>query len=173
MNAETLDRLLMDRALGGLPPDVEALLEAWLAQNPGQRERAGEFETAAATARAALRSELPTALPPLPQVRIAKLLEARRRIVWVRNVASLAAVLVLGVGLGALLTRGSWAPGGETNVSAGAPVIVAVTHPAPQSTGGFWSAARLARTAQKAQQNDNVRWIWESPARRPKLGGAS
>ena len=35
MNKMNLDALMVDRALGALSPDTEALLEAYLSQNPG------------------------------------------------------------------------------------------------------------------------------------------
>ena len=43
MNNEVLERLLIDRAAGELPPDVEELLEAHLEQDPMARNEAAEI----------------------------------------------------------------------------------------------------------------------------------
>jgi anti-sigma factor RsiW len=168
MDPETLDRLLMDRALGGLPPDMETLLAAYLEANSRAAARAREFEQAAAAARNVLRERTPLSLPPFPAVRIDQLERARRRVTWVRNVGGLAAAVLLGIGLGvALLGHRSEVPAGRM---APAPTVAALD--AELKPGEFWSAARLYEQARHNRRSDSVRFIWYSAVERPRLGGA-
>ncbi len=173
MDAETLERLLMDRALGGLAPDVDALLAAYLEHDAGAAQREREFATAVQTAQEALRETAPVALPPFPAARIRGLEHARRRLVLVRNVAGIAAVLVLGIGLGAGF-GGRYgaehinAASTGTTVLSGA-VAVAGTESELPGTGEFWSARRLYEQAHSEKHGDAVRVIWDSPVSSPRL----
>jgi len=171
MDGETLDRLLMDRALGGLSPDVEALLTAYLGQAPAAAARAGDYAAAADAARRVLRSDRPAALPPFPAIRLHQVAEARRRLRVVRRVASLAAALVLGVGLGAGLFR-SQAPRGGTVAPVGVGDHLAVDIERP-AAGEFWSATRLYERTRHMRQTSSARLIWDSAVSRPRLGGES
>lgn len=171
MDGEVLDRLLMDRALGGLSPDVEVLLAAYLEQTPTAAARAGDYNAAADAARRVLRGDGPATLPPFPAVRLHRVAEARRRLRLVRHVAGLAAALVLGVGLGAGLFRAQAPRGGTvTPVGGDRPFAAADERPA---TGDFWSAARLYERARHMRQTRSARWIWDSAVSRPRVGGES
>jgi anti-sigma factor RsiW len=167
VDPETLDRLLMDRALGGLPIDVERLLTAYLEANSPAADRAREFEQAAAAARDVLRERAPVSLPPFPALRIDQLERAQRRVVWVRNVGGLAAALLLGIGLGiALLGHRGEVPAGRATQ---APIVAVVG--TKLKPGGFWSAARLYEQVRHNRRSDSVRLVWDSAVERPRLGG--
>ncbi len=171
MDGEILDRLLMDRALGGLSPDVEALLAAYLEQTPTAAARAGDYNAAADAARQVLRGDRPATLPPFPAIRLHQVAEARRRLRLVRQVAGLAAALVLGVGLGAGLFRGQ-APSGGTVTPVGVDHQLAAADERP-AAGDFWSAVRLYERARHMRQTSSARLIWDSAVSRPRVGGES
>lgn len=169
MDTETLERLLMDRALGGLTPDAADLLTAYLAHDAAATARAHEFDAAAAVARAVLRSGGGGALPPFPALRLHKLEEARRRLRIVRNVAGLAAALVLGLGIGAGLWRGGGGLPGRVQ-----PQVAVVPETRPMAlAGGFWSTERLIEHARQAKPANAARLIWNSAVSVPRPGGES
>ncbi len=170
MDTQTLERLLMDRALGVLPADVEALLAAYLEQEPSAAQRAGEFARAAAAARRLLHSDAPASLPPFPAVRIRHLQRTRRQLRWIRTLGGLAATVVLGVGLGVMFR--DWRaspplPAGLPGASqerqyAGAALL---------RSEGFWSVSRLHAWARRSDPSRTSNWSWKSTVSRPKLGG--
>lgn len=175
MDAETLERLLMDRALGGLTPDVEALLDAYLERDSHAAARAAEFQAAAIAARRVLSTGSSAALPPFPAVRLEHIGHVRRRLVLVRNVAGLAAALVLGVGLGAAYFRhvGERA-GGAVPLPGAAPAkVVAVASTVTPSRGSadFWSAQRLYEQMRSVKRPETPRVFWSSSVQLPRLGG--
>ena len=49
MDAETLQRLMLDRALGALPSDCETLLDAYLASRPEAAALSRELDAAVGT----------------------------------------------------------------------------------------------------------------------------
>ena len=172
MNAETLERLLMDRALDGLSPDVEGLLAAYLERDVEAAARGREFSTAAATARQVLASGTGVSLPPFPAARIRKLEQSRRQLRWVRNIAGVAASLLIGIGLGAAFSgQRALVPGGaDTRLIVSDGVIQTVARAEP-SADGFWSAQRLYEQRRATKPAASVRLIWDSPVSKPRLGG--
>jgi hypothetical protein len=66
LNSETLERILFDRSLGELAPDVEALLRDYLADRPQAGRLAEAAEQTVALARRALGEELESAEVALP-----------------------------------------------------------------------------------------------------------
>ena len=102
MKQEILNRLLIDRSLGALAPDVAALLEAYLEREPADSEAAAEIEESVRLARKALEGGPAVQLPPLKMLPLPEQppAEHRRRRAWWP--AELAAALVLGIGLGFL-----------------------------------------------------------------------
>lgn len=165
MDTETLDRLLMDRALGALSPDVETLVAAYLQHDENAAQRAREFGSAADAARDVLRESATVALPPFPAVRVQALERARHRLVWVRNAAGLAAAVVIGVGLGFGL-----APRPPVERPASPPSALYAAAPPGR---GFWSVSNLVNEAQAARRSPQARVMWESPVALPKLRGES
>jgi hypothetical protein len=166
MEAEVLERLLMDRALGGLSPDVEALLTAHLAQDADAADRAREFDAAATAARQVLQSGGPLTLPRFPAARIRGLEHTRRQLVLVRNVAGIAASVIVGIGLGVAFFRGSAA----APESVRAPIAVVSTAGSAAPRGEFWSAERLYEKSRRTEHLDAVRLIWDSAVSTPRLG---
>jgi hypothetical protein len=67
MKIETLEALLIDRALGALSPDVAELLESYLIQNPDAAQQANGLASTVQLARTAVAGpNAPTSpLPPL------------------------------------------------------------------------------------------------------------
>ena len=171
MDAETLDRLLMDRALGALPPDVATLVNAYVERDAAAAARARGFDAAASAARRVLKQEAVAPLPPFPGMQIQRLEQVRRQVRFLRNAAALAAAIVLGFGLGALSLHGTRA------ALPSAPAVAALEgvrpKPAATSAGGFWSSERLLRAVQAAKRTDSTNVIWDSAVSTPRLGGAS
>jgi anti-sigma factor RsiW len=167
MDTETLDRLLMDRALGSLPADTDALLVAYLDYDKAAGARAREFAAAAAAARRLFQQPLPTALPPFPAANIRNVEQAQRRVRALRYIASMAAVLVVGIGLGLVFPH---APAIETP----APLITVVaTTPvvaAHEPEAGFWSTQRLYANVRRAARPETTHLIWNSTTALPRLG---
>jgi anti-sigma factor RsiW len=95
MKPDVLERLLMDRALGRLEPDVEALLADFLADNPTATAQAQELQDAVHLATEVVRSP----------VTVAEMPNQIHRFLWrhrAEQVLALAASFVVGVGITAL-----------------------------------------------------------------------
>src|SRR5579862_9170455 len=97
MDDATLERLIFDDALGALSPDASALLAAHIQTMPGGSERLAGWRQLAETARAAMPTASPQALPPFP---VSRIVSNPWRIG--RIGLSVAAVLFLGLGIGLL-----------------------------------------------------------------------
>src|SRR5580698_1944933 len=98
MKPDVLERLLMDRALGRLEPDVEVLIADFLADDPTAVAQAQELQDAVQLATEVVRS--PVLVPEVPN--------QIRRYIWRRRaeqVLALAASFVIGVGITALALR--------------------------------------------------------------------
>lgn len=156
MTEETLDNLLADHALGALPPDTAALLEAYLAANPAAQNNAAHTHALVHLARQALADTSPRelTLPPLH-------FPASRR--W-RTAAWTALATT---GMAACLALGFWCGSARPAQSpTNSPIATTVNRAPPAgqtavaSTGGaaaagggakdFWSVQRLRAYA--AQQ---------------------
>jgi anti-sigma factor RsiW len=145
MKIETLEPLLLDHALGELRPEVAALLEAYLAQNPAAAARAGALSETLALARRAVApaSETPRALD---LARLRREQRFARSLAFRTELLRLAACLALGLGLGWFLAARRPAP-------AAAPVAVAPLAPAVTVAPPvrFWSVTRFAPELVKTQ----------------------
>ena len=173
MNAETLDSLLMDRALEALTPEVDALLSAYLERDEQAAARAQEFAMATNLSRQVLQTRVP-APPPFPAATLRRAQQARRQLVLLRNVASLAACVLIGVGLGSWGTRSPVTPGAVQIVPMPATNALNVADGGARSDGdGFWSARRLYEQSRERSRARPARIEWDSPLRRPRLGGAT
>src|SRR5512139_707108 len=94
MDPATLERLLIDRRLGELPPDAAALLDAYLQLEAGGRALAEEVDKTIAAAERVSRDEHPARdwpMPPLagtrPVLRPARRRPGQPATVWIRRVA--------------------------------------------------------------------------------------
>lgn len=98
MKPDGLERLLIDRALGRLEPDVEALLADFLAANPAVAAQARELQDVVQLATGVVRSPVPVTEMP-------------NQIHWflwrhrAQQALALAASFVVGVGITALALR--------------------------------------------------------------------
>lgn len=101
MTHELLDQLLLDRALGALSPEVDALLAAYIATNPDLAKRASEYSATVDSARDVLCGDagLATALPSFPRPRIESALRAARVRRLSLHAVSLAACVLFGFGI--------------------------------------------------------------------------
>jgi len=174
MNPETLESLLLDRALGELSPPVTALLDEHLARDPAAaRQAAGLAETLQLAHRAAIGSVQPEprVLPVGPWLHRA-VGQAR----WRKNLlglTQLAACLVLGIVLGRAIRPESPVPVQSPPAVMGwAPVSLA----AAGSQTKFWSLASRVAEQRSGSVRPRVRdasdqSLWESPFKMPRVEG--
>jgi hypothetical protein len=171
MKPETLEALLLDRAMGELSPEVAELLDAHLASTPDAARQAGGFAAVIQQARQAVAVAEPP--PPLAISRLqqAQVAWRRRAIIW--KTARLAACVILGLTLGWYVRSTRVPP-----VVAATPASSAVSAPVPprgsKSTQDFWSLARLEAVQQEHQLAESratsrYRLRWDSPVKMPHL----
>ncbi len=148
MNAEILEALLIDRALGQLTPEVEALLAEHLAANPEAACAAAGLGETVALAGTVLRRPAPRLALPPPAV---ALFPPRRT----RRVLALAASFVAGAGV-ALFALRAVAPQPAVPL-AHAPAAVPAAAPRRLETDPairtlpFWSTERAVALASAKQ----------------------
>jgi anti-sigma factor RsiW len=149
MTEESLDNLLADHALGALPRDTTALLDAYLATNPIAQEKAARTQSLVVLARRAL-ADGPAANVPLPPLNRRNIRHWRTAAWTALAAAGMAACLALGFWWGSPrpLQMPANVPALETRAPVAAPPVQTA------STGGgvqnFWSVRRLRTYA--AQQ---------------------
>ena len=100
MKHEELESLLIDRALGQLSPEVEALLAEHLAASPDDAQAAAELREVVALATAALRR-------PKPKLELPPRITALPRWPRTNRVLAMAASFVVGAGVAFLAMRGT------------------------------------------------------------------
>jgi hypothetical protein len=177
MKTETLEALLIDRALGALSPEVAELLENYLIQNPDAARQANSLLLTVQLARTAVAtpSLLKNRLPPLDRVRRALAVQRTRRFAW--QIGKLAACVALGLTIG-LASRFGGRQGGTPNAAAVSvrPAAGVAESPAVAGRNGFWSLANFA--LDKAEQatavagpDSRYRLHWDSPVKMPHLEG--
>ncbi len=177
MDTDTLERLMIDRALGGLPPDAEVLLSAYLADHPDARAIAERIEETVTSAKAALADDRPAWMPPFPAETIRRGFSARRRWVFIARAAGLAACVLIGVGLHLAWTSGgvgdtTGAP--PSGIRERAPFVLNRQAAAAEPQGpGFWSARRWYERTEQRRLDSGRRVIWDSPLSLPRLGDAT
>jgi hypothetical protein len=118
MKRETLERLLIDRALGHLAPDVEELLQAQIVNDPASAQLSDELAETVRLASELLKTGAPAANPHLP-------IRTWRRMEMTRRVLALAASFVIG--------------------GAAAMCVVRVVAPAREPTTAFVSKTTIDR----------------------------
>jgi anti-sigma factor RsiW len=143
MKPDVIERLLMDRALGRLDPDVDALLADYLANDASAASQARELQDVVHLAGEAV-SQPVLAVEPPNQI---------HRLVWrhrAEQTLALAASFVIGVGITALAFRANLRH--EDNSVSLAPSIQNVSMPSPRRDAlvkskieslPFWSNQRL------------------------------
>lgn len=148
MNAETLEALLIDRALGQLSPEVEVLLAEHLATHPEAAHSAAELaETVALAARVLQRPTPRLILPPRAVVPFSP----RRT----QRLLALAASFVAGAGAAFFALRSAASQVPPAFAQAPAPAVI-VAQAAPPRRGEldpairalpFWSKERALAVA--------------------------
>lgn len=142
MKPELLETLLLDRALGELPPAVAALLDAHLAHDPAAARRAAEFDATLQLARAAVAVPRETPRQPLDVERLRRAQRAARTAARRTEIFRLAACLALGL-------AGGWLFRAARTVEAPAPVIAIAAPRAPETSNHFWSVSHFTNDAIK------------------------
>lgn len=167
MNAETLERLLIDRECGELPSDTSELLEAYLQAAPQAATTVAAIEETLHLAKQALAPSSQPVLPRASCARPPRIIELKSKSDWrlAQWAYGMAACFIGGLVLGWFVTRATVLPPHHApavaNQPASQPVAVA---------SGFWSASRIykaASTAAPASANDQL--IWESPVKKPQI----
>jgi hypothetical protein len=135
MNRETLRALLVDRELGELPPDINELLDAYIAAVPAARAEADATVRTVTVARETVRS-----YPDLaPKAEAGAEVQVIPMFYWVARAAALIAVAALAgwLGYGA----------GQSKVAGNkpAPVVQVAEH----RFDGLWARYRVAYDAQR------------------------
>jgi hypothetical protein len=158
MNEEVLERLLIDRALGALAPDVESLLTDYLAARPQASGEAAELERVVRQSAAALKQ--PGRVIPLPR----KLQTAR----WVGNALrfrqrlALAASFVVGAALAAVLLEANRSGSGQSAAHIAQRPAPAAVRTQPLVLEGqaaslpFWSNQRALLLVAASQHPGNL-----------------
>ena len=185
MNRDTLHALLLDRALGELNPEVEALLDAYLAQNP-----AAAADVAHRVA--SLVHDLRVAIAPAPAAAPAKAASSEagawsttlrrwRRARWRAEALSLAAGLAVGLWAGWSLQHVSPSAGPTVAEAAKAPEVATATLPVPAvpaappvaaaTAPDFWERARADAVRRAGSRPDRdgqgPAVTWTSPVKFP------
>src|SRR5438270_592353 len=99
---DTLERLLIDRSLRAVSPDVGELIAAYLDEHPVQNAVAAEVDQTVALAERCLGRNQPVMLPPFPAQAARRAQQSVRRRALVIRIATVAACMFLGFGAGFL-----------------------------------------------------------------------
>jgi hypothetical protein len=155
MKQEILERLFMDRALGGLTPDVAALLDAYLEKDP---EQSRQFESIDDCVRLAARTYPKPPALKLPPLKLAPMPATRPVRTEFRaglRILEMAAAFVLGIGLSFWGLR----PAGTATMK---PQSTLATTVEPSSQSAFWSMNRAINTRSSSESTQSRRVTWET-----------
>jgi hypothetical protein len=173
LDSETIERLLIDRSVGALSSDTEALLAAYLRHDRQAGELARQFDETADLAKQALGV---ASAPSLPALRTDKLLRVEascRRWRLFRNAAGLAACLVLGLGLGLILSRNAPSPLPPPSFAVRNSSLANDARDTRSSASDFWSVSRLRDRLKATEPKHTSHLIWDSPVKLPRIGDKS
>ena len=183
MDAETLERLLIDRALGALPADTEALLAAYLEGEEQATTQGKVLDQTVSLARQALADAAPpdAALPPFPKAKLARAQRTRRLRLATVQAAALAACVLIGFSVGglgsnSLLPPEVPPPPERAQLSEGIrPAATVTIRPSAEITDStyrstFWSVQAWRERAAKDRPRRQRRLIWDSVAKWPRMG---
>ena len=168
MDADTLERLMIDRAMGALPADTEALLAAYLEHQPQATTQGKALDQTVSLARQTLDAAPPeAALPPFPVSRLARARRMRR----LRLAAALAACVLIGFGLGGFGPQ----PLPPAPPEVAQPVATMAIRPPTETIGSidratFWSARAWRERATRDRPSPHRRVIWDSVVKWPRIG---
>lgn len=105
MDKNKLESLLTEQALSGLSPEVEDLLESYLADHPEFQVMAESIHRTAELGQEAVSVPTPSDLPPFPGERILYAMQHSRWKQLGRRGFSIAASILIGIGIGLLFTH--------------------------------------------------------------------
>jgi anti-sigma factor RsiW len=157
MKPDILERLLLDRALGRLDPDVDALLADYLANDVSAANQGRELQEVVHLASEAVRQPVSAVEPP----------NQIHRLIWrhrAEQALALAASFVIGVGITALALRANLRH--EDNTVSLAPSIQNDSMPSPRLNAlvknkieslPFWSNQRLYLLASASTVDANAK----------------
>ena len=168
---QTLERLLIDRAVGALDADTGALLNAYLDDHRNATTAAQELDSTAALARQAMDEPDPVVLPPFPKQRLMRARRVQRLWATARYGSAIAAGLLIGLTLSITLTqRTESRPPVRPIVFQ--PIITAP--PVADNEDSFWSVERWYEQVRRDRPAQPPRrWIWDSVTSPPRLGDES
>jgi hypothetical protein len=192
MNAETLERLMIDRELGGLSDDAAALLDAWLADHPDVAPAAESLYDVIALARRALpptAAEMPPAWNPSnadddAARRSPAPISTRPVRAWpmLQRFAALAACLTIGAFVGARFAGPARDRATSTGLNHGATAVRLVgTSPIHDASADahadagdeFWSLDRARRRRAERPSRDRSDTTLRENWTRAAFGGRS
>ena len=162
MNAATLNQLMVDRAVGELPPDVIELLDAYLPYDARAADQMADVRDTVELAGRVLAADTATnfRVRPFPKERIAVARTRGRAMRWIRPLAMAACLGLAFVG-GMKWNRGA----GPTREP---PSALRGTESA-----GFWAAATVRAAVLDHQSVEARKTRWSSPLRWPAVGEQS
>jgi len=174
MNPQTLERLIIDRSLSGLSADTDALLTAYLEMQPAAAAVDQQMTQTAELVQRAMADEPVASTCSLPPLSVGRFVAAKR---WQRRIgpyvytAALAACLVLGFGLGALLFSD------RSRLAETATTVRLVQNALDQQQevtedSGFWSIKNLRSDLSESPTRPSSYLIWDSPVSMPRRGGS-
>jgi hypothetical protein len=165
MKPETIESLLMDQSLEQLSPDVEELLDAYIAEHPQYQQTALSFRQSAALAKQAVSYETTNELPPFPKERIIHVEATGRWKLFYKWGLSAAACLLIGALVGVSLTQRQEMS--KQKILTNGSMLAAKMQTVPDTRGlesarAFWSAEKYVNIfmknriapAQKKNQTD-------------------
>jgi hypothetical protein len=179
MDAQTLERLLIDRRLGELPPDSALLLDAYEKLCPEVADSAAQIDATLDAARRAILTERTnsTGMPALSNrlTNTGRLLPARAgkfvwAVTWGRR-AAVAAIIALAFILGHVTGSGRTREGGPIMAIAHAGAGALAQPETATTPGAFWSIERIRKAAGDRAPEARPQVIWSSPLGPPQIGG--
>ena len=165
MNLENLESLLLDRALGELPPAVAELLDEHLARDPSAAQQAAAFTATLQLARRAAAVPAAASLPPLATTRLR---QAERQMRWWSHLGELAKLAAC-VALGLVFGRAAWPESTPARPQVAVRTVTPASLPAPDTK--FWSLASVADgyRGRSARPGPGYQLRWESPLKMPRV----
>lgn len=152
MKSETIESLLMDQSLEQLSPEVEELLEAYIAEHPQYQQTAESIRQSTVLAKQAVSCETVSELPPFPKERLTYLEKTNRWKLFSKWGLSAAACLLIGAFIGISLTQRQDVDRQQQFTRTG--IITANMQTIPDTRGletarAFWSAEKYANVFSK------------------------
>lgn len=170
MKKESLDMLLVDRALGELSPEVAELLEEYFATHPNAAVSAHEVEEVLDRVREFAQRDMAPRTEALPRHKWREVLRSAQVRIWFPRVVGLAACLVVGVLIGGLTSQSPH----KLSDGQGIPLIQESgeeSRAAEPAAGGLWSKARLAKESLREPEARPARHrlFWDPRSQQPRV----